>query len=126
MSAKIVIIEDDTFLAEIYQTRMQLEGYTCYVANDGLTGLQMVRQVMPDLALLDLMLPQLAGDEVLAAMRKSDWGKDIKVIILTNLNESEAPDDLQNYHFDRYIVKANVAGTELSQIVAETLAGQPS
>ena len=125
MSAKIVIVEDDVFLAEIYQTRMHLAGHTCYVANDGLTGLQLIKQMMPDLVLLDLMLPQMSGDEVLAAMRKSDWGKDIKVLILTNLSETEAPDNLKNYHFERYLVKANLSGSELNQIVADILTKTP-
>ena len=125
--AKIIIVEDDAMLAEIYQTRMHLVGYSCKVAHDGLSGLQMIHDELPDLVLLDLMLPQMSGDEILAAMRTSQWGKDIKVIIMTNISESEAPDGLKKYHFERYLVKANLVHNQLDNIVAETLsAAQPA
>lgn len=119
--AKIVIVEDDQMLAEIYQTRMQLAGYDCHVAYDGLSGLALIRDVMPDLVLLDLMLPQLSGDQVLAQMRKHDWGKDIKVIVLTNISEAEAPEGIKELGIERYIVKANISNDELDEIVAQTL-----
>ncbi len=121
MTATLVIVEDDLMLAEIYQTRMQLAGYTTHVANDGLTGLQLIQDVLPDLVLLDLMLPQMSGDEVLRNVRGADWGQNIKVIILTNISEAEAPVGLETLHFERYIVKANLVHDQLDQIVAEIL-----
>jgi DNA-binding response OmpR family regulator len=123
--AKIVLVEDDAMLAEIYQTRLQLAGYTCFVANDGLSGLLLIEKEKPDLVLLDLMLPQLSGDDILRRMRGTDWGKDTKAIFLTNISESEAPDGLKELGFERYIVKANLANNQLAEIVAETL-GQPA
>ena len=117
---KIVLVEDDSMLAEIYQTRLELAGYTCFVANDGMTGLLLIKDKMPDLVLLDLMLPQLSGDEILREMRKNDWGKDIKAIFLTNISESEAPDGIQELGFERYIVKANLVNNQLAEIVNET------
>lgn len=122
--AKIVIVEDDQVLAEIYQTRMQLAGYDCRVANDGLSGLALIRDAAPDLVLLDLMLPQLSGDQVLAQMRNHYWGKNIKVIILTNISEAEAPEGLEKLGFESYIVKANISNDELDKIVARTLANK--
>ena len=122
---KIVLVEDDVMLAELYQTRLQLAGYECVVANDGITGLQLIKQHMPDLALLDLMLPQMSGDAILRAMRQSDWGQQIKAIFLTNISESEAPEGLKNLGFERYIVKASLKNNELAEIVAETLLPKP-
>ncbi len=122
--AKIVIAEDDQMLAEIYQTRLQLAGHDCSVANDGLTALSKIREVMPELALLDLMMPQLSGDEVLAQMRQAEWGKNIKVIILTNISEAEAPATLDNLQFERYIVKVSLSHNQLAEIVDETLGGK--
>lgn len=121
--ATIVLVEDDAMLAEIYQTRLQLAGHTCYAAGDGLSGLLLIKEKKPDLALLDLMLPQLPGDEIMREMRKSDWGKDIKVIFLTNISEAEAPAGLDELNFERYIVKVNLVHDQLAEIVAETLAG---
>lgn len=124
--AKIVLVEDDAMLAEIYQTWLQMAGHECHVANDGVAGLEMIKQHMPDLALLDLMLPQMSGDNILRAMRESDWGKKIKAIFLTNISESEAPDGIQKLGFERYIVKANLATNQLADIVAETLKPKPT
>ncbi len=119
--AKILIAEDDQMLADIYQTRLTLAGHDVVVAHDGLSALNMIHQQLPDLVLLDLMMPQLSGDEVLARMRDSDWGKDIKAIILTNISEAEAPASLDNLDFERYIVKVNLAHNQLAEIVDEVL-----
>ena len=123
--AKIVLVEDDVMLAEIYQTRLEIAGHTCKVAHDGLDGLLLIKQEQPDLVLLDIMLPQLSGDDILREMRKNDWGKDIKAVFLTNISESEAPDGLDDLHFERYIVKANLANNQLADIVNEILGTQP-
>ena len=114
---KIVLVEDDKMLAEIYQTRLQLAGFECHVANDGASGLAMIKEHLPDLALLDLMLPFISGDEILREMRNSDWGKKIKAIFLTNISESEAPEGIQELGFERYIVKANLVNDQLAEIV---------
>jgi DNA-binding response OmpR family regulator len=118
---KIVVVEDDTMLAEIYQTRLRLAGYDCLVAHDGTAGLKLIQQELPDLAVLDIMLPEMSGVEILAAMRASDWGKNIKVLIATNISEAEAPAELDDLVFDRFIIKANLVHNQLAEIVAETL-----
>lgn len=123
MAYKIALIEDDVMLAEIYQTSMTLAGYECVVAHDGLSGLELIQKELPDLVLLDLMLPQLFGADVLKQMRGSDWGKNIKVVLLTNISESEAPDDIRDYGVEGYIVKANISRKALVAVVEQVLAG---
>lgn len=123
--AKIVLVEDDAMLAEIYQTRLNLAGFQCLLANDGVSGLMLIEKELPDLVLLDLMLPQMSGDEILREMRSSDWGKNIKAIFLTNISESEAPDDIEKLGFERYIVKASLSNNQLAEIVTETLTPAP-
>lgn len=118
----ICIVEDDTMLAEIYHTMLTAAGFTCFVANDGQQGVDLVQQVIPDLVLLDLMLPQLSGDQVLTQIRGSEWGKDIKVIMLTNISESEAPEGIEKLGFSRYIVKANLVSNQLPAICSEVIA----
>lgn len=93
---KIVLVEDDVMLAEIYQTRLQMAGYECFVTNDGYSGLLLIKDKLPDLVLLDLMLPQMSGDEILREMRKNNWGKKLKVLVLTNISEAEAPEGLRD------------------------------
>ena len=85
----IVIVEDNPSLAEIYKTRLELLGYTCFIAYNGITALYFIQKSIPDLVLLDLMIPDISGDQVLETMRKSDWGKNIKVLVISNLNEAE-------------------------------------
>lgn len=116
-SKKIVIVEDNTGLAEIYKTRLEMLGYTCFVAYNGITGLYFIQKEMPDLVLLDLMIPDIAGDQVLETMRNSSWGKDTKVLVVSNLNESEASPNLRKLGIEGYVVKANMRQDELDQMV---------
>jgi DNA-binding response OmpR family regulator len=120
---RIVLVEDDVTLADMYKLKLEMDGHECFVAYDGLSGLQLVKDKKPDLALLDLMLPQLSGADILKNMRESDWGKDIKVIILTNISESESPEMLMKYKFERYIVKANQTLNQVTDIIRDTLEG---
>jgi DNA-binding response OmpR family regulator len=118
---KIVIVEDDTSLAEIYKTRLELLGYTCFIGYNGITALYFIQKEIPDLVLLDLMIPDIAGDQVLETMRKSDWGKNIKVLVISNLNESEAPPNLRQLGIEGYVVKANLLNDQIDQIVNNIL-----
>lgn len=116
-SQKIVIVEDNTSLAEIYKTRLELLGYTCFIGYNGITGLYFIQKEQPDLVLLDLMIPDIDGGQVLATMRKSDWGKAIKVLVVSNLNETEAPSNLRELGIEGYVVKANMAEDSLDRLV---------
>lgn len=118
---KIIIVEDNADLAEIYKTRLEMLGYTCYVAYNGIIGLYFIQKEMPDLVLLDLMIPDIAGDQVLETMRKSAWGKNIKVLVISNLNESEASPNLRKLGIVDYIVKANLQLDDLDKIVKDTV-----
>lgn len=121
---KVVLVEDDRFLSEIYQTRMQMSHIDCAAALDGKAGLELIHEEMPELVLLDLMLPELSGDQVLKAMRDTDWGKDIKVLILTNISESEAPEGLRALGIEGYLVKANLVLEQLPGIIDRILGGK--
>ena len=125
-SPKIVIVEDNVALAEIYKTRLELIGYTCFAAYDGEEALAVIERERPALVLLDLMVPKIAGDQILERMRASDWGKDIKVYVISNLNEADAPAGLRGLGIEGYIVKANLSDDDLDKIVDSILrpAGQ--
>jgi DNA-binding response OmpR family regulator len=118
---KIVIVEDDPSLADIYKTRLELLGYKCLMASDGIAALYFIHREHPDLVLLDLMVPDIAGDEILRRMRVSPWGKDIPVLIISNLNESDAPAGLRELGIVDYIVKANLADDQIDQVVNSIL-----
>ncbi len=118
---KIVIVEDNSALAEIYKTRLELLGYTCFIGYNGITGLYFIQQEIPDLVLLDLMVPDIAGDQILLRMRSSTWGKNIPVVIISNLNEADAPAGLRELGITDYIVKANMTDDSIDQIVNNIL-----
>jgi DNA-binding response OmpR family regulator len=118
---KIVIVEDNPDLAQIYKTRLELLNYTCFAANDGIAALYLIQKEMPDLVLLDLMVPNIAGDEILKRMRTSDWGKHIPVFIISNLNEADAPKGLRDLEITGYVVKANLSNDGLDKIVNSIL-----
>ncbi len=123
---KIVIVEDDPGLADIYKTRLEMIGYQCTVAADGIAALYFIQTQHPDLVLLDLMVPDIAGDEILRRMRASKWGKEIPVYIISNLNEADAPAGLRELGISGYAVKANLSNDMIDNLVNQILkpAGQ--
>lgn len=114
---KIVIVEDNKSLADIYKTRLELLGYTCFNAYNGITGLYFIQQQIPDLVLLDLMIPDISGADVLQTMRDSEWGKNIKVLVISNLNETDADPRLRQLGIEGYAVKANMVNDTIDQLV---------
>lgn len=118
---KIVIVEDNFALADIYKTRLELNGYECHIAQDGELALRLIESIKPDLVLLDLMVPKIAGDEILRRMRISDWGRDIRVYIISNLNELDAPAGLRDLGIEGYVVKANLSNDDIDKLVDKIL-----
>ncbi len=118
---KIAIIEDDISIAQMYRMKFELEGYEVETADNGKTGLELIESMKPDIILLDLMMPLMNGDEMLRELRKQPWGKTLKVIILTNKGEQEAPDILKELDVLAYIVKANMTPRQVAELVQEKL-----
>ncbi|MEI8188023.1 MAG: response regulator [Candidatus Saccharibacteria bacterium] len=118
---KIVIVEDDKPIREMYEFKIKSAGYDVHTASDGLEGLSTVENVRPDLILLDIKMPIMNGDEMLKKLRETKWGSSVKVIILTNLSKDEAPAILKLLHVDRYVVKAHFTPTEIIDIIKEVL-----
>jgi DNA-binding response OmpR family regulator len=118
---KVVIVEDNASLNDIYKTRLEILGYVCFSAYDGEEAMTVIERERPDLVLLDLMVPKIAGDQILARMRASDWGKEIKVLIISNLNEADAPAGLREQGIAGYAVKANLTNDQLDQFVDNIL-----
>lgn len=120
--AKIAIIEDDLAIAQMYRLKFEAEGYKVEIAANGKLGLELCEEMQPDMVLLDLMMPEMNGDEMLEKMRKSDWGKKPQVIILTNVSEQEAPDRLKELGVVDYVVKAEMTPSQVAAMVKEKLA----
>ena len=118
---KIILVEDNEALSEIYKERLEALGYKVIPAFDGIAALYHIQNELPDLVLLDLMVPNIAGDEVLRKMRSATWGKDVPVYIISNLNEQDAPGDLRSLGIAGYSVKANMQNDDIDKIVDSIL-----
>ena len=123
MPAKIAIIEDDQAISQMYRIKFEAEGYTVETAENGRLGLELAEKMKPDIILLDLMMPEMTGDEMLALMRQTGWGKHIKVVILTNMGEQEIPQAIKTMDVSAFIVKADMTPRQVAELVKAQLAG---
>jgi DNA-binding response OmpR family regulator len=119
---KIAVIEDEASIAEMYEFKLKAAGYDARHAVNGVDGLKLLEEFQPELVLLDLMMPGMTGQEVLQKVRATDWGKTVKVIVLTNVNTEEAPDELNALDISRYIIKAQTTPQQILEMVQEVLA----
>lgn len=118
---KIAIVEDDGAISQMYRIKFEAEGYEVETAGNGKLGLELAEKMRPDIILLDLMMPEMAGDEMLTKLRKTDWGKDVRVIILTNMGEQEAPPILKELGVKRFILKAEMTPRQVAEMVKAEL-----
>jgi len=105
---KILIVEDDVMLNKIYQTKLGLLGYSVYSSYDGDEGLKKADDLMPDLILLDLMLPKKNGFEVLETLKQNLKLNHIPVIILSNLGQEADISKAMQLGAVDFLVKSNV------------------
>lgn len=119
---KIAIIEDDEAISQMYRIKFEAEGYIVETAENGKLGLALAKEMQPDIILLDLMMPIMAGEEMLVKLRKTDWGKKIKVIILTNRGEQEIPPEVKQAGVDALILKAAMTPRQVAELVKTKLA----
>lgn len=120
-SYKILIVEDDDAIRNLYGVKLQKEGFTIATAANGVFGLREAKYFMPDLILLDLRMPVMSGDDMLLKLRETEWGSSMRVIVLTNISKSEAPHSLRFLHVDRYVVKVHHTPAQIVEMIKEVL-----
>jgi DNA-binding response OmpR family regulator len=118
---KIAIIEDDQAISQMYRMKFENEGYEVETAENGEIGFELIKKMKPDMILLDVMMPIMNGDEMLAKLRLEPWGKDTKVIILTNIGEQELPKDLASLDVLDVILKAELTPRQVADRVKKEL-----
>lgn len=121
MPIKIAIIEDDQAISQMYRFKFEAEGYSVETAENGRIGLQLIESQMPDIILLDLMMPEMTGDVMLAKLRATEWGKDLKVIVLTNMGEQEIPQVVKELGVSAVILKADMTPRQVAELVKKQL-----
>jgi CheY-like chemotaxis protein len=120
--AKILLVEDDTNLREIYEARLQAEGYAIVSAKDGEDALVVAKQEHPDLIISDVMMPRISGFEMLDILRNTEGLKNVKIIMLTALGQAEDKTRADALGADRYLVKSQVTLEDIVKAAQELLA----
>lgn len=119
--SSIAIIEDDPAISQMYRFKFEADGFNVETAENGKLGLELTKTMKPDIILLDLMMPEMNGDEMLAKLRASSWGKHIKVVILTNKGEQEIPPEVKTLGVSAVILKADMTPRQVAEIVQKQL-----
>ncbi|MFA5359603.1 MAG: response regulator [Patescibacteria group bacterium] len=114
---KILIVEDEQFLSDMYKLKFEHDGYKAVVARDGSEGLELAKKEKPDLILLDLVLPGIDGFKVLTELKKDAATKNIKVFIFSNLGQENEIKTGKKIGADGYFIKANMTPSQLMEKV---------
>lgn len=121
--AKIMLVEDDNNLREIYGARLQAEGYEIVSAQDGEEALALAVKERPDLIISDVMMPRISGFDMLDILRNAPETKETKVIMMTALSQAEDKSRADKLGADRYLVKSQVTLEDVANVVREVLEG---
>ncbi|MBU0597665.1 response regulator [Patescibacteria group bacterium] len=119
---KILLIEDDSFLAGMYVTKMNLENFDVKMADDGEKGLKMTQEELPDVILLDIILPKMSGFDVLKTLKKDAKTKNIPVILLTNLGQRDDVKKGLELGAQDYLIKAHFMPSEVVNKIKKLMA----
>lgn len=129
---KILLVEDDTALSGVYQSRLELEGFDVKQVNNGEDALSTAIEYKPDLVLLDAMMPKISGFDVLDILRNTPETTNIRVIMLTALSQPKDKERAENLGVDDYLVKSQVViGDVIERVrfhlgMTQTTGEQPS
>ena len=119
--AKLLLVEDDNNLREIYAARLGAEGYDIVTAVDGEDALAVAVKERPDLIVLDVMMPKISGFDVLDILRSTPETKDAKIMMMTALSQDSDRERGKQLGVDKYIVKSQVTLEDVVDHVAELL-----
>lgn len=117
MSKKILIVEDESFIAEMYKIKFESFGYLVAIARDGVEGVQMAYEFLPDLILLDLVMPHKDGYQTLKELKEGDKTRSIRVFILSNLGQKEEVEKGLKVGADGFFIKAHLTPSQLLEQV---------
>ncbi|HUD05567.1 MAG TPA: response regulator [Candidatus Saccharimonadales bacterium] len=121
MAAKIMLVEDDTNLSDIYKARLEAEGFGIVSAADGEAALALAVKEKPDLIISDVMMPKISGFDMLDILRSTDGIKETKVIMMTALSQAEDQARANKLGANRYLVKSQVTLEDVIKVVHEVL-----
>lgn len=122
----ILLVEDDPFLIDIYTTKLKAAGFKIEVAENGEVGLRKIKELSPDLLILDIVLPHIDGWEILRKIRQEKLAKrkgksDMKIIVLSNLGQKAEVEKGLKLAADKYLIKAHYTPTEVVEEIKKTI-----
>lgn len=123
--SKIVLIEDDPLLCEMYELMLRTKGYEIHSEMDSEKGLAYVKAISPDLLLLDIMMPHLNGLQVLEALRSDEQTKAVRVLVLSNLYDEVTVKKALALGAIGYIVKSEYGAEQIMALVEDALTHHP-
>ena len=118
---KIIIVEDDTFLGSLIVQKIKSAGYDVTLVSQGDQAMKVIRQEIPNLVILDLLLQNITGYDILAEMRKDDKLKIIPVIILSNLGSQKDIKKAEDLGMSAFLIKATINVNEITDHIARVL-----
>ena len=124
--SKVMVVEDDASLREIYGIRIAAEGYEVVSAGDGEEALAVAVREKPDLILADIMMPKISGFDMLDILRATPETAKIKVVMMTALSGEEQRRRGEQLGADRYLVKSQVGIEDVVKVIHEVLGDQPT
>ncbi len=122
--AKIMLVEDDNNLREIYEARLLAEGHQIVSAKDGEEALALAVKEKPELIISDVMMPKISGFDMLDILRSTPETKDTKIIMMTALSQAEDKSRADKLGADRYLVKSQVTLEDVAKAAREVLKGE--
>jgi DNA-binding response OmpR family regulator len=118
---KVLIVEDDPFLLKMYAEKFEIENFSVFIAEDGKKGLKIAAKEIPDIILLDIILPEMSGFDVLKELKANDGTKRIPVILLTNLSQRDDINKGLSLGANDYLIKAHFMPSEVVEKVKALL-----
>src|SRR5438128_7862655 len=119
--AKIMLVEDDNNLREIYEARLLAEGYEIVSAKDGEEALALAVKAKPDLIILDVMMPKISGFDVLDILRSTPETKDTKIIMMTALSQDSDKARGETLGANKFLIKSQVTLEDVVSTAKELL-----
>lgn len=118
---KVAIIEDEPTIVEMYKLKFDKEGYDVRTAGDGNEGIKLIEEFNPDIVLLDLMMPNKTGIEMLEELRGKEGGQQVKVMVLTNVGDDATTSQVYRLAPIDYIVKSEMTPQQVFERVQHAL-----
>lgn len=117
----VLIIEDDSYISEMYKIKLESEDFEVIVAKDGIVGIKTLEKQKPDIVLLDVVMPKVDGFSVLKTIKKNPELKEIPIVLLTNLSQKENVERGFELGANSYIIKAHFTPSEVVAKVKDIL-----